>query len=88
MKKKTFCKDLLEVKSLTDLKTGEWMLMEEAVEYLDVGTADAIRAQIRKGRIDAKKLNKGLVINKRSLEIYRRMRENGDFRGGGRPRKD
>lgn len=85
--KKILCKDLPEVKTLTDLKSGEWVLMEEAVKYLDVGTEDAIRAQIRKGRIEAKKLNKGLVINKRSLEIYRRMRKRGDFRKGGRPCK-
>lgn len=82
------CKDMPEVRRLSELESGDWMLMQEAVDFLGVTTEDAVRAQIRKGRLVALKLNKGLVLNRRSLEMYKRARDRGDYRGGGRPRKE
>jgi len=81
------CKDLPEVESLTQLRKGDWVLMAEAVNYLGLTTEDGVRAQVRNGRLIAMKLNKGLVIHWPSLKEYKRRRDRGDFRGGGRPCK-
>ena len=82
------CRDLPTISNLSKIKNERWVTVQEAAEFMGVKNINAVRVQVRKGRIRGARFGGGLIVKLVDVHKFVRLRNKGAFRRGGRPRKD